>query len=271
MAFIDITDPHERDKIVSDYIATVKNIHQKTEDEKAQGLHRNIELTKVFNPVIQATEQSATKITDEIKKNRSAEETKKELWKPGFAKSAVDYYLGLKSKDEYYGIQKAVRGYVMGNKNVAIDDQSNIVIDDVSYPATPGLWELIMLKDPQNFTPDDMSKYEDIVEQTQVIFHPLVKNKSDKPRSTLKYKNILKPMEAMYEDEEGGTSSGTGIQFLPGNISGLLDRLKLLYGEREAGNTVATNNEIVGILDELTRLQHISRAQNMLVAKSLGC
>ena len=50
---------------------------------------------------------------------------------------------------------------------------------------------------------------------------------------------------------EVGEKVASGIQYLPGNINGLLDRLKLLYGEREAGNISATSNEIVGILDEL--------------------
>ena len=64
---------------------------------------------------------------------------------------------------------------------------------------------------------------------------------------------------------------GMGIKYLPGDINGLLDRLKLLYGEREAGNIKATNNQIVGILDELLRMNYLSRAQYNMVCKSLGC
>jgi hypothetical protein len=66
-------------------------------------------------------------------------------------------------------------------------------------------------------------------------------------------------------------SDGTGITFLPGNINGLLDRLKLLYAEREAGNISATTNEIVGILDELLRLNYINRKEYNAVCKKLSC
>ena len=277
MAFIEIKNPQERDKIVSDYIETVKQLKEKSLNDKAEGLQRQIQLEKAFTPVVQATKESTAKITEEIKKNRAVKESDKGYWSKDFSKKAIDFYLNLKSnKDDYYGIQKSKTGYIMGDKNVEIDEQSNIHIDGNTFEGTPGLWELIMLKQPQNYTPEDMKLYEDVVEKTQVIFNPLTKKSTDKPKSTKKYTNILKHLEEAYEtDEEKGvdeeSKSGTGIQFLPSNINSLLDRLKLLYGEREAGNIIATNNEIVAVLDELLRQNYLSRAQYNMVCRSLGC
>ena len=50
---------------------------------------------------------------------------------------------------------------------------------------------------------------------------------------------------------------GSGIQFLPGNITGLLDRLQFLYTERQAGNISATTNEIDALLDEILRVKYL--------------
>ena len=106
MAFIDITDPTKRDQIVQDYINTKNYLQQKYENEKAVGLQQKMELEKQYEPLISATKDSASKITTELKSKRSMSE--KGIWKPGFAKSAIDYYLSLPPKniEKYYGIQK---------------------------------------------------------------------------------------------------------------------------------------------------------------------
>ena len=284
MSFIGIKNPEERDRIVQDYIRTVQHIRERAEDEKAQGMRTKVQLSKAFSPIVDATKESTSKITQEMKKGRAATESGKGYWEKDFAKSAIDYYLDLKkNKDAYYGIQKTDEGYMMGDKNIIIDKDSNIMIGDHTYKATPGLWELIMLNNPLKnkiYTPSDMVEYVDIVFRTQVIDNPLTKNVGDKPRSTKKYREILRDLEEEEEVEEKeveipaleeGEKVASGIQYLPGNINGLLDRLKLLYGEREAGNISATSNQIVGILDELLRMSYLSREQYNMVCRSLEC
>lgn len=134
-----------------------------------------------------------------------------------------------------------------------------------------------MLKTPQNYTKEDMQVYEDIVYNTDVIANPLTSKSTDKPKLTVKYTKLLKYLEPEEESEEEEElpkkrklETGFGVQFLPGDISGLLDRLKLVYAEREAGNIKATNNEIIGILDELLRLKYLSRGQYNMVSRSLS-
>ena len=58
MDFIDIKDPNKRDEIVADYLATIKKIQQRNEDEKASSLSRRTDLEHVFSPMIEATEKS---------------------------------------------------------------------------------------------------------------------------------------------------------------------------------------------------------------------
>ena len=52
MAFIDIKDPKEQDRIVADYLSTIRNIQQRNEDEKALGLARQVDLETTFIPMI---------------------------------------------------------------------------------------------------------------------------------------------------------------------------------------------------------------------------
>ena len=90
MAFIDIKDPKERDRLVADYLPTVRNIQQRNEDEKALGLTRLVDLETTFNPIIKATEKSTKAITsaliplrDEIKtvsKSLPTIVSRKRLW-----------------------------------------------------------------------------------------------------------------------------------------------------------------------------------------------
>ena len=67
MAFIDIKDPERREEIVQDYIKNLKEIRERNENEKLRGIVQRQDLSKVFQPVVQATEKSTSKITSELK------------------------------------------------------------------------------------------------------------------------------------------------------------------------------------------------------------
>ena len=67
MAFIDIKDPEKREEIINDYIKNIKEIRERNENEKVRGSTQKQDLAKVFQPVVQATEKSASQITNELK------------------------------------------------------------------------------------------------------------------------------------------------------------------------------------------------------------
>ena len=79
--------------------------------------------------------------------------------------------------------------------HVVLDTDSNITVKDQRFKGTPGLWQLIMLKKPRDYTTEDFEKYDDLVEATQVIFNPLITSKNDRPKKTVKYKEFLREME----------------------------------------------------------------------------
>ena len=179
----------------------------------------------------------------------------------------------------------------MGDSKVVTDTDSNIIVRDQRFKGTPGLWQLIMLNKPREFTKEDLARYDDLVETTQVIFNPYITSKQDRPKQTLKYQKFLKEMEEAYDVEtkpieakpgdipelestelkDSQSADGKGIKFLPGNKKGLIERLRLLSAESRAGNTVSTREEIVAILDELLRRREITRKQYNDICKDLLC
>ena len=71
-----------------------------------------------YQSILQATDDSARKVTTELKSIKSMSE--KGYWKPNYAKSGIDFYLNIKSnRDEYYSIQKRATcdgGFVYTNR-----------------------------------------------------------------------------------------------------------------------------------------------------------
>ena len=161
--------------------------------------------------------------------------------------------------------------FKIGDKKVDIKGD-NIKIDDKEYPGTPGLWELIMVDNPQNFTEEDYLNYGRILKQTNTIYQRNNPN-SNKPKSSGGYKwnNLIKPIweeikkqkkeketdeDKEDEDEEDDdpqpSTSGTGLKILPSDPNALIDRFDLLFSSKKARHT-GVRNEIVSILDELKR------------------
>ena len=269
MSFIDITDPKRRDRIVADYLATVKRIQQRNLDDRAQDLARDEDMEKLFKPIVKSNEQSTSVLRKELLPMRAELEDLNDKFKAvtdtthsnkfeEFIKTYDRIQL-----DDYYGIEKVNDGYMMGDKKIQIDESSNIYVDDVKYNGTDGLWSLIMLKKPDEkmYNFQDLTSYKDLIEQTNVKSHPRNVTRSSRPKTTYKWRKILSSIPV----------KGDGVvHFLPGDIKGMKSRLNLLLAEYAAGNRVATRNEIVPILDELLRRRNISRAEYTDINNHLG-
>ena len=170
MAFIDIKDPNKREETVKDYIKTLNEIRERRERNKIQGFTENRNIIRAFKPVVEATEKSAEKITKEIKNIRPKEEPKKTLTG---TTSAIEYYLQNFSKsklDTYFGIYEQNGLHFMGNKEVVIDQDNNIFLNDGAsgFKGTRGLWRLIMMKTPDLYQKEDLENYEALLQQTNM-------------------------------------------------------------------------------------------------------
>ena len=136
----------------------------------------------------------------------------------------------------------------LGNTQISILN-NNITVGDKEYKGTPGLWQLIIMRKPANYTEDDYNKYKEIMIKTNALRknYELDDNRPKASRAD-KWKNLLKPIW----DEKDRYEEGLKAVIIPSDPDALLDRLDLLLASKKAGNT-GVRNEIVSISDELKR------------------
>ena len=285
MAFIDIQDPIKREETVKDYIKNIKEIQERRENEKVRGISQRQDLTKLFQPVVQATEKSASKITNEIK-GLKGEVQQDEGPKP--TNKALEYYLNQVNKselDQYFGVYKENGIYMMGDKEIVVDDRNNIYLDNgaYSFKGTKGLWVLIMYNKPKPlYDEEDFVNYKELLERTNALDMPHKTSPADRPKSTTKWRffkenGIVQTQQQEEESEEEESEEedkkeiGHGIRFLPGNINGLIEQLRLLLAEFRAGNKSSTRNQIVAILDELLRRNYLNQEEYNAVCRTISC
>ena len=281
MSFLDIEDPKRRDAIVSEYLATVKRLQQRSLNEKAHDLARNEDIERKLEPVVRSTTKSTEAITkelipikEEIKalnerlENDREDQQQQQESQPNIVQA---YYqkLSREKLDKYFGVIMEGGRYKMGDKYVQIKDGSNLVIGNKTYIGTQGLWVLIMKRNPHNYTPEDLTTYRDVILHTNAMTKPNNLESSSRVTSTKKWREIFplfndipdKEQElSSYDRGAESTTVGNGL-FLPGDIKGLENKLNYLLGEYRAGNRLLTRNEIVSILDELLRRKRISRKE----------
>lgn len=200
---------------------------------------------------------------------------------PGYnlGKISEKYLKGIFSHGKYdkaFGI-KAIEGstdFKLGNKIVKIDG-NNLIIDGHQYIGTEGLWKLLTLKKPGEFSSNDYNNYKKIMLRTKAFLKD--DGSSVKANKGDKYDLFVKPIYNEYkllEDIKKTTSeirqiartprrssvgdirniSGTGFKFLPSDPDELVNRHRILFSEIKSGNTNVFN-ELQAINDELLRLR----------------
>ena len=180
-------------------------------------------------------------------------------------------------------------------------------IEGNTLKLTPGLRMLILYKKPrhQHYTSNDYSVYRAIVAHTRVRAYPNKCTGSARPRSTWKWKHMLRGMAIPADrvEEEDGVTEGTSSDdywtpppdFVPASdlspppfigktrkrmttreawrnvssrsIKGLTDKLHLLLAEFFAVNTTF-RNELVHVLDALLRLKQRDAESTLILASA---
>ena len=124
------------------------------------------------------------------------------------------------------------------------------MVDGEEYEGTPGLWELIVSKNPDDniYTNDDYDNYARLMLKTNTL-HRDNNPDSNYPKSSKgqKWKRILKTIW-----DNRGEYEGSGVVVIPSDPNALLERLDLLLASQEAGHT-GVRNELVSICDDLKR------------------
>ena len=169
-----------------------------------------------------------------------------------FGKIAKEY-LNRPIRDTTFGIREEEGLYYIGNKQATIGN-NNIIIGDEKFIGTPGLWELIMAKNPVDYSEKDYNNYKRLMIKTNAL-HRYYDPKNTYPRTSDSYKwiEILRPI--WYGNEE--EYEGEGVVVIPSDPNALLERFDLLLASQDAGHT-GVRNELVSICDELRRQEVIN-------------
>jgi len=151
--------------------------------------------------------------------------------------------------DHTYGLRYDNMAYKIGNKIVEIK-MNDIIIGDTPYKGTQGLWELITLKKPKEYTKDDLDTYKAILLQTNGHLKNYIDGAQISSNKYSKYLNIIKPL--FHSTGEGLMEANDNKieQRYWDDPNELVDRLILLHLSKNAGNT-GVHNEMESIIEEL--------------------
>ena len=270
MSFLKISDPLKRDAIVKEYLELKKKIRSNFLSERVGEQQLQTDLSKFYKPITETQKATAREITEELKpikegieklpeairplrKEEEEEEEEEEEKFMGLGEIAKEY-LKRSNTDETFGIRNEEGLSYIGNKQVIIVN-NNIIVDDIKFKGTLGLWELLMSKNPNTLHVDDndYNEYSKLMVKTNAL-HKDYNPKNPYPRSNRGNKwNLIKEIWVNREDirkREG--YNGSGVVVIPSDPNALLERLDLLLASQEAGHT-GVRNELVSICDELKR------------------
>ncbi|KYN16163.1 hypothetical protein ALC57_11595 [Trachymyrmex cornetzi] len=214
--------------------------------------------------VFETTDDSlATKVQNQLQTSEGRQALRAGLGPLG--QQYVEAFLrGDKQKSDYvYGVYLHKDGLMFGNKRFDVDDADSIIIDNVRYAGTPGLYELIFKRIPDDalYTEDDMNKYKSMLLATNAHKHKHHSQGRLFSNRGYKYKHIIAPLMSM-TPKKPNKKSGKGLpraMTLNDNAidyvhwddpNELVDRLRLLDTLHRAGNN-AHDNEMLSIIEEL--------------------
>ena len=270
MSFSKISDPVKRDQTVKEYLELKKNIRSNLLIERTGEQELHTDLSEFFKPITETQKATANEITEELKPIKegieklpqqaitfpaypSIEASKEPLEGEetlnigDLAENYLRKFTGKEEVDRTYGLYDKGGKFYIGNK-LAIIDGNDLVVGKHEYEGTSGLWELIVSKEPKDFTEEDYDNYAKLMIRTNALrvdYNP----ESKKPKSSKSYKwnTILSPIW-----KNRGEYEGSGVISIPNDPNALLERLDLLLASQEAGHT-GVGNELVSICDELKR------------------
>ena len=284
MSFLKISDPLKRDAIVKEYLELKKNIRDNFLSERIGEQQLQTDLSKFYKPITETQKATTREITEGLKPIREGidnipdiilgrdaiKEYEKELEEEEEEEEEDDdeelvgeiayEFLNKPFSDKTFGIRKEGIHHYIGNQHVIIKD-NDIFLPKYNerFEGTSGLWELIMSKNPKNFTDKDYDDYDDLMVMTNALHR---NNDEDNPHpkgsGSTKWKKLLSPI---WHRKKGGIFmfpkkkegyEGEGVVVIPSDPNALLERLDLLLASQEAGHT-GVRNELVSICDELKR------------------
>ena len=202
MSFLKISDPVKRDVIVKEYLELKKSIWDNLLSERTGVQQLQTDLSKFYRPITETLKIAAREITEGLQPIREGIENLPqaitfpptqpvgealgESTPENLGETAYDYLHEMPPnlRDTTFRIRKEKGLYYIGNKQVTIAD-NNIMVDDEKFVGTPGLWELIMSKSPNDnyYTYKDYDNYKRLMIKTNAL-HQNYDPNNPHPRSS---------------------------------------------------------------------------------------
>lgn len=167
--------------------------------------------------------------------------------------------------DTIYGPEIIIPGrlYRLGKTDFKISEGSDIIIDGRTFKGTPGMYELIFLRHPREYTQLDFRQYGRLLERTNAARAGSSPSGRILSNRSYKYIHIIKPLLTYV----GTPVKGSGMEYLQytgkpveyrfwNDPNELVERLILLHASRRAGNE-ACGSEIHAIETELREAEII--------------
>jgi hypothetical protein len=82
---------------------------------------------------------------------------------------------------------------MLGNRRAHFTPET-IYLDKKPFPLTKGVWELLALKKPENYTDNDLKNYESMMDYSSAIYHQYDSRGRPKSNAGYKYKTIINPI-----------------------------------------------------------------------------
>ena len=223
MSFLNIKNREERDKMIEDYLALKEKMKKRNLEERNNIIDYRRNLKENFEPVVASNKEMAKEIIDELtpitkelqdlndnsKSNvvrttgvkRSLDSVQKSENRQSsnlgpYTEEFLNKYSTRSNEiDTIFGIRYENGPWMIGNKQIKIDDDDDIRIDGELYVGTPGLWSLITSKTPTNYTDYDLQRYKELLYETSAL-HQHYNSRDPYPRASrsVKWKHILGPI-----------------------------------------------------------------------------
>lgn len=142
---------------------------------------------------------------------------------------------------------------MLGAEGVIEIQDNDIILNGTRFNGTSGLYNLLFLKDPKQFTKQDNNQYVSMLKLSKAIYLNNNPSMRIKGNTSKKYMETIRPY---FIEKEG-----KGMKFLKvdnkpyraiywDEVNELIDRLVLLHASKTAGNN-SVLNEIIAIEEEL--------------------
>ena len=273
MTFKKIDDYKRRDELVQEHLRLKDELKDRFISKRLGEEFLVREREKMFKPITDKQEEE-NKILKEQKQlfekmlnntNNPKAITESDLETETIKEDIATKYIGNKNSDEVYGIRKEGTKLYMGEKEVKLNDKRDIIIDDVTYEGTPGLWDLIMEKNrgkiarnynEDKYTNNDLINYKKILQHSRSIYRKDGKLKGGRSPKYSFIKEVL-------SIEEG---EGIKTVTIPCDPNDLLKRMDLLIASKKAGNT-GVDQELKAVLKSLFKKKVIDKNQLSLLSQ----